>query len=272
MEVKLKTIFFKIAFYVKIYICLVCMYIKTRTQYREDLIIGFGGMLIRLIINILSIKLIFHNIDYIGHYTQNHIYFLYGLSVASSTIAETFFVNIWYLSLHINKGDFIKYRLRPISSLFYYFSETIEFKSITQQIIAIPLIYIFGKRIGINWSLEQIFFMIALMVVSSIIVVEIYICFASLSFWIIDAAPLLDFAQQLIDYSRYPVNIFGGIFRGVFWVITPIAWIAYVPMRLMIGEVSMNMLFLIIAVALLFGIFTSLLWCNGIKRYGGTGS
>lgn len=248
------------------------MYIKTRAQYKEDLIIGFWGMLIRLIINILSIKLIFHNIDYIGHYTQNHIYFLYGVSVASSTIVETFFVNIWHLSLHINKGDFIKYRLRPISSLFYYFSETIEFKSITQQIIALPLIFIFGKKIGIDWNFKNIIFVIVLIIVSSIIVVELYICFASLSFWIIDAAPLLDFTQQLIEYSRYPTNIFGGLFKCFFWILTPIAWIAYVPMRLMIGEVSMYMLLLMFLVAFLFGFFTMLLWCNGIKRYSGTGS
>jgi ABC-2 type transport system permease protein len=197
---------------------------------------------------------------------------MYGLSSLVLIPVETFFVNAWALHTHIIQGTFVKYCLKPINTMFFYFSEIVEIKSLLQLFISIPILIISGKKMGIDWSFPLIGAYILYFICGSIILISIYVMAASLGFWLMNSMSIINFAGQVINFSKYPISIYGTFLKAVFTYILPIGFVSYYPMMLMLGKISYGNVVQAIVTAILFGSVGCLIWHKGVEHYSGTGS
>ncbi len=88
----------------------------------------------------------------------------------------------------------------------------------------------------------------------------ISILLSSFSFFTVGNADVANFTTQIKDIAKYPMTIYPKVLQFVFTFIFPVAFVAFLPMRMIMGDIGV---FLIMLVPLVSGAFY---WFS--KKYG----
>lgn len=268
----LKNLQHKITYYGRIYKRIVGMYVKLRMGYRLDFLVGFFGMIIKSVSGIITLSIIFSNVPQIQGWSYYDLLFMYGLSSLALLPVDMFFSNVYNLHNHIIQGTFVKFCLKPINVMFFYFSEVVEFKALMQLCISIPIIIISGSKMAIHWTPLLIGTYLVYFICSSLIIIAIYVMSASLGFWLTNSMSITNFVSQVMNFAKYPITIYGGCFKFIFSYIIPIGFVAYYPTMLLMGKASYSNLILEVILAIVFMTLSIFVWTKGVEHYSGTGS
>ena len=261
-----------LAYYGRLYKRIVAAHLRVRLGYRMDFLVGFFGMLIKSVSGIITLSIIFNNVPQIEGWSYNDLLFMYGLSSLVLVPVETFFANAWNLHTHIIQGTFVKFCIKPVNTMFFYFSEVVEIKSLMQLFIAIPIIVIAGSRMDIAWTpaLAGVYFIY--FICASLIIISIYVMAASLGFWLMNSMSIINFVGQVMNFAKYPISIYGTGLKFVFSYILPIGFVSYYPTLVLLGKAPYMNLFEAILISLIFFALSSFIWKKGVEHYSGTGS
>lgn len=271
---KQENIFTNLIYYIKIYIMVASQYIKGRLQYRADFFLSIFGMLLINTSGFAGVWVIMQNIHQIAGWTYYELMFLYGFSTLAMAPQQLFLDNAWQLSDKIVNGEFIKYCFRPINILFYYMSETIDIKGISQLIIGSIILIWSWIKLDIPFTILNGFMFIFLYIGATFVCMGLIILFSSFGFMGGGTNSALFMAADLKDYSKYPLTIFNKFFRGLFTVILPLGFIAYYPAQYFISngnDISILTYFSTVFGGLFFFIACKT-WIHFASRYSGTGS
>lgn len=261
-----------VKYYFRILGRVISVYMKARLGYRADFILGFIGMIAKSFLGVITLSIIFSNIPKISGWSFYDLLFFYGLYSIAIVPVNTFFPNVWNLHNHIIQGTFIKFCLKPINTMFFYFSEIVEFKALMQLVVSIPIIIYSSGKIGIVWNAKNILVLIGYFICSSIIIICIYIMAASLGFWLRNSLSIINFIGQMLNFSQYPLNIYNRVFMFIFSYIFPIGFVAYYPALVIFGRSRPSSLFVTVIITAVFMIACSVVWNKGVEHYSGTGS
>lgn len=260
-------------FYVKIYGMIVAQDLKSKMSYRTDFILSIIGMLLSNIAGFISFWILFQNFPSIMGWNYYEMLFFYGFSLLSLTPVQCFFDNNWNLRSNIYSGDFIKYYFRPLNMFFYYESEIFDIKGIGQFIFGIgTIIYAWGK-LNIPVTVLSIVLLVGCFISASLFMIALMNVSAALNFWLVDFALMMQFVWKFKDYARYPITIFGTVFRFLFTFVIPIAFITYYPSLFFLRADNIPVLsYLTPVLGIVFLYISYKIWMKGVDSYSGTGS
>ena len=262
-----------IRFYLRIYRKILAQDLKSKMSYRADFIISTVGMIFTNISGFIGFWILFRNFPSINGWSYYEMLFLYGFSLVSLTPVQCLFDNNWSLRQNVYTGDFIKYCFRPINLFFYYQSEVFDIKGLGQLAFGIgTLAYAWGK-IGLAFTPLMLLKMIVFLLTASLIMIAMQNAAAAACFWIQNSFYILDLAVRFKDYAKYPITIFGPVFRFIFTFIIPLAFIAYYPSLEILRPDEVPLLsWLSPLIGLVFFGLSYKIWMHGAMRYSGTGS
>jgi len=262
-----------IAYYIRIYFLIVSQYIKARMQYKVDFWVSTLGMLLQNLMGYFTLWVLFHSIPALAGWSYDELVFLYAFSLLAISPLQIVFDNVWSLRFHVQQGSFIRYYFKPLNMMFYYMSEVVNIKGITQFVFAIVLLVASSVSLGISWDLGMTLGFLDLLLSASFIMTSLLIMAASSAFWIINSYSVLSFFFRIKDYARYPVTIFTGIFRIIFTFVVPIGFVAFFPSQAILkpAESGWEVWLTPLIGAGLFAL-AYLVWDRGTKAYSGTGS
>lgn len=259
-------------YYCRLYRRIVAAYLKVRLGYRSDFIVGFFGMLLKSVSGIVTLSIIFSNVPQIKGWSYYHLLFMYGLSSMALIPVETFFANAWNLHTHIIQGTFVKFCIKPVNTMFFYFSEIVEIKSLLQLFISIPVIVIAGSRMHIKWTPVLAGIYLIYFICASLIIIAIYVLAASLGFWLMNSMSIINFVGQVMNFAKYPISIYGTCLKAVFTYIVPIGFVSYYPTLVLLGKMSCSNLLEAVGITGMLLLLSSCVWKKGVEYYSGTGS
>ncbi|MBN1216916.1 MAG: ABC-2 family transporter protein [Candidatus Lokiarchaeota archaeon] len=260
-------------FYLKLYFKITGQYIKARMQYRTDFLISIIGIIFTNIIGILFLWVLSLSIPSIGKWKIDHLMFLYGFSLLAVTPLQLFFDHIWMLRYRLQEGEFIKYYLKPLNSMFYYISEVFDLKGLGQLGFSIGILIYSSIKIGFEWTFLIVIIFILLLFSASLIMISLMIIAASTAFWITNSYSVLAFVFNFKDFSKYPLSIFNTIFRYFFTFVIPIGFVAFYPTTLLVFPEDINATIILspfIGIALF--ILAYSIWKKGMNNWSGTGT
>lgn len=262
-----------LAYYTRIYFLIVSQYLKARMQYEADFWISSIGMVLQNAMGYFTLWVLFRTIPQLAGWRYDELVFLYAFSLLSISPLQVVFDNIWNLRTHVQEGTFIRYYFKPINTMFYYMSEMVNIKGITQLVFAIVLLVASSASLGVPWDIPTALAFLGLLVSASFIMTGLLIIAASSAFWIVNSFSVMSFFFRMKDYARYPVTIFTGFFRILFTFVLPIGFVAFFPSQAILrpSEASWEIW---LTPAFGAGIFAlaCLVWNRGTRAYSGTGS
>lgn len=262
-----------LGFYLRIYRKILAQDIKSKMSYRADFIISTLGMIFTNIAGFVSFWIIFQNFPSINGWDFNEMLFLYGFSLVSITPVQCFFDNNWSLRMYVYNGDFIKYCFRPVNLFFYFQSEVFDIKGLGQLAFGIGTIAYAWSRLEIGFSALMLLKLIVFLITASLVMIALQNAAAATCFWIQNSFIVLDLVNKIKDYAKYPITIFGSVFRFVFSFVFPIAFIAYYPSLVILRPDEVPLLsWLSPLVGALFFFLSYKFWMYGALKYNGTGA
>ena len=264
-------------YYLTIYILIVSQYVKQRLQYRVDIAISTIGMLFLNITSFATLWILFRSISSLAGWSFSEMLFLYAFALLSMLPLQLFFDNLWQLRVHLMNGTFIKYYFRPLNIMFYYMSEIVDIKAVSQVILAVAVFIYSSHHLaienGITWNFGRIAVFLILLFNSSLILISIMLIASSSAFWIYNSFAILSFAFKLKDYSRYPASIYNVFLRYSLSFVIPVAFTGYYPVKLLVRPEEVEpVLYFSPLLGILFFFFACCVWERGVRTYDGTGS
>lgn len=263
----------RLAFYTRLYLLLIGKYIQARMQYRADFLISSVGMILGNLAAVGSVWIVFTSIPSLAGYSYPQVIFLYAFALLALTPMQLFFDNLWSLRMATNQGTFIKYYFKPIPTLFYFVSETLDLKGFGLLAFGIGALLWSSGQLGIEWTLVRVILLPLLLGGGAIIFISLMIIAASATFWVKDSFAILAFVSGFRDHARYPMGIYNSFFRFAFTWVVPVGYVAYFPAQFYLSDAIPEWTAWASPVfaAVLFALAV-FVWNRGTRRWAGTGS
>lgn len=260
-------------FYVSMFFQYVAQYMKTRLEYRTDLVVEILSDLLFQAVNLIFILVVFGHTDFLAGWSRDEIIFIYGFFLVPYAFFSAFF-NIWdFNERYIVKGEFDRILTRPIHSLFQILLEKIELEALFGAVTGLAVMFYAGSRLGleVNWF-DPILFV--LFVMGGVLVYAgIFVMLACISFWADARTSIMPMMYNIGNYGRYPVDIYNKVIRFVLTWVLPFAFVGVYPSAYFLGRTEwFKYAFFTPVIGLVFFGVSVLIWNEGVKKYRGAGN
>ncbi|WLR51275.1 ABC-2 family transporter protein [Bacillus tianshenii] len=260
-------------FYLSMFFQYIGQYMKTRLQYRTDMVIEIFSDLLFQAVNLVFILVVFGHTQMLSGWSRDEIIFIYGFFLVPFALFGTFF-NIWdFNERYIVQGEMDRILTRPIHSLFQIILERMELESLFGVITGIVVMLYAGGNLHLAFNWYDPFVFVAMVIGGTLVYGGIFISLASIGFWSDARTSIMPMMYNIGNYGRYPVDIYNPVIRYILTWILPFAFVGVYPSAYFLGRTEWyNYAFLTPVVGVVFFTLSVLVWNQGVKRYRGAGN
>lgn len=241
--------------------------------FRGNFILGMFLVTVESLATYVSVKIVFHHIHSIAGWNYNDMLVLSGVFMTTHALAWLFFkASLQQLDILINRGDLDWLLVKPVDAQFIASSHDIDIEDAARGVVGVVIMYL-GLRgtspIIVATHLPALIttLLCGQMVIYSLCLVLKTISFKSIQGWATNAI-----FWRFHDLARYPTDIYRGIMRTVYTFVFPLAFVATVPARALLGRLSAGYF----AGSLLAGLGTfmvcRIIWKWALKSYSSASS
>ncbi|MGD6800980.1 ABC transporter permease [Rossellomorea vietnamensis] len=260
-------------FYLSMFFRYISQYMKTRLQYRTDLVVEILSDLLFQAVNLVFILVVFGHTQFLSGWTRDEIIFIYGFFLVPFALFSTFF-NIWdFNERYIVKGEMDRILTRPIHSLFQVILERMELESLFGVVTGIVIMVYAGRNLGLTIEWMDPILFVLFVAGGALVYAGIFICLASIGFWSDAKTSIMPMMYNIGNYGRYPVDIYNNVIRFVLTWILPFAFVGVYPAAYFLGREEWYVFsYLTPLIGTAFFALSIFLWNEGVKRYRGAGN
>ncbi len=259
--------------YLKIFISFAKNCFMGEMEFRVNFLAWIFINIFWVFISIVIVDLFYGQVDTIAGWTKNETLVLVSFFNIFIGLMWIFFLpNIVHFHRLTKTGEFDFVLLKPVDSRFWVSTRTIEFDSIPRTFLSIGMVIFYFQTLGIATNPIFVINSIFVALASLLIFYNLYFMLMTTNFWFINLFNIENIVDSFNDMGRYPVQIFQGALRVVFFYIIPLGFIATFPAEVLMGR---NIGFInILMVILLVTTFTisQWFWNFAIKRYSSASS
>ncbi|MFD1735231.1 ABC transporter permease [Bacillus salitolerans] len=260
-------------FYLSMLFQYIGQYMKTRLQYRSDMIVEIISDLLFQAVNLIFILVVFGHTQFLNGWSREEIIFIYGFFLVPFAIFGAFF-NIWdFNDRYIVKGELDRVLTRPIHSLFQIILERIELESLFGVVTGLVIMGYASVNLGLQYEWYDLFIFIFMVLGGVLVYGGIFIMLASIGFWSDARTSIMPTIYNIGNYGRYPVDIYNRVIRYVLTWILPFAFVGVYPSAYFLGkEEWYGYAFLTPVMGLIFITLAIVIWNIGVTKYRGAGN
>ncbi|MGE7433048.1 MULTISPECIES: ABC transporter permease [Kitasatospora] len=243
------------------------------TEYRMDFLLGAGGLLLRVVCQVAVIGMVFRQVPEIAGWHYDQVLFLLGFSLLPRGLDRMFTDQLWILARKlVQNGEFFRYLIRPVHPLFSLLSERFLYPDgFGELLTGAGLVWYAAGRLTLTADTTRLLVAPVLVLCGTLILASIKTLFASLAFWTTNSFPALYAANQLGDFSGYPLDLYHPSLRWLLTWLLPYAFTAYVPASYLLFGRARPLPWLFAVTAGLVALALAV-WHRGVDRYEMTGS
>jgi ABC-2 type transport system permease protein len=251
---------------------------KARMEYRFSFVVEFVVNAMMQVTNLFAIWVIIHRFESLQGWSFGEIAFLGGLLGTCRGIQQIFFAAFDRdLETWIVKGDFDRFLLRPMNTLFLVVASGFNMEGINQFVLNVAIIVYANSLLKIEWTFSKLGYMLVAVLGGSMVAVAISFGIASLIFKFLRAGALRGIVFQTRHFVQYPLKIYGRWAQYLLTFILPFAFLSYYPATYFLdrtGETLFHPYFAYgtpAAGLIAFGI-AYIIWRKGVNSYQSSGS
>jgi ABC-2 type transport system permease protein len=253
---------------------------KEWAAYRSHMLLSLVIGPLYFFIQVCVWQAVFHDKTEVGGFTLVTMIRYYSLVTLINYLIMDFAT--WNLQMLIRTGRFLTFALRPMSHIFFAFSQKAGHRTLGffLEFLPVYLCFVFVFRIWLVPA-EPLWFLISLGF-SFCMSFFISYCIGILGFWLVNTDGvrfIYNFVRDLFAGVLIPLTFFPGPAQTVFFFL-PFQFVAYVPIRVFFGTYTLSGISLPIpaivgiqgcAVLIMWAV-TRMLFSLGMKRFTGAGA
>jgi ABC-2 type transport system permease protein len=256
--------------------------LKTRMEYRGDFFVECMAALLQQAAGLLVVVFLFNKFEAMKGWSREEVFFIYGFSLIPMSFFDAFSMSFYMFSdRYIVNGELDRLLMRPLSSLFQLIMEGISFDFIADLMLGIGVLSYAWKFVGPPVTLEFVLSFAAFVFGAWGVLAGVFLSLTALSFWSQDRLSFLPPVYNLLNFARYPLNIYRPIIRVLLTWVIPFGFVAFYPSIGLMKHPAINdmqyllpahLLFVVPIVGLAMLCLGATIWRLGIRRYSGAGS
>jgi ABC-2 type transport system permease protein len=247
--------------------------IQMSLAYRADTVVNILLNLMWLGWELLSLGIIFSNTDTIGGWDFGELIALLGVfRLVHTLMIALIWPNTEKFNQSIRDGSMDYTLLQPINSMFL-----VTFSRITVwrawDLVLAAILIIAGMNLSDDTTTTlSILTFILLTISGAIIIYSLWIVLIALTFWFTKFDNNVTILQALLDTGRYPVTVYPVWLQILVTFVIPIAVATTVPLQGLRGDLTMDRVFMFVAIGAASFLIASQVWKRGLKQYSGASS
>lgn len=259
---------------VRLYLKLQYVQLRTIVEYRGDFWIGILGAALMQGAGLVFISALFSRVPDVAGWTVWEIAVLYGLALTPKGLTELLCDGPWMLRSLVNTGEFDRLLVRPVSPALQAATKIASIHGLGQLALGSVAIAIGTSRSGMDWSIWKVLFLLATIGSGFAMICAINFLANLIGFWEPSTQSALPtMYTMLIDFAKFPLEIYSLVIRVLVTVIAPFAFLSYFP-GLVLLDKDTPWRWLGFASPLVTGlvvVITAWLWRKALARYQGVG-
>ena len=260
--------------YARLYLKLQLIQLRTAVEYRADFWIGILGASLMHGAGLVFVVALFGQINEIAGWSAWEVAILYGLALIPRGLTELFCDGPWTLRMMLNKGEFDRVLVRPVSPALQVATMLASIHGVGQLTLGTVTFWLGASRSDLDWTWWKAAFFVAIVISSWIMFCAINFLVNLIGFWEPSAQSAIPTAYaMLIDFAKFPLDIYHNAIKVLITVVAPYAFISYFPALVLLDkETAWTWLGLASPlVTIVVVLLTSRLWKIGLNRYQGVG-
>jgi ABC-2 type transport system permease protein len=249
--------------------------LKTFVIYKTDFIIGFFAMIASNITGLLFFWVLFQHIPTLNGWIFEEVILITSMATISFGIWGMFFAGptFWHVEHLIRSGDFDNYMTRPVKPLTFLLLESFDTDEIGTLLTGIAMFLYATSALGVTWSITTILMALIFFISGAVIITSTFIIFSTPSFWIVRGGAIGEIMFKLMDFIKYPLNIFNPIVMMFLTFALPLAFVSYYPAQVILQKgTTLYLGYLTPVVAIITFLIANKVWDFAMKKYTSTGS
>ena len=257
-----------------LYFHFVSISFRSQMQYKASFFMSALAHFISTFVDIFAIWILFERFKIVRDWSFYELMPIYGIIHIGFAIAEAFARGFDTFDLIVKYGDFDRYLLRPLNTLFQIAASEVQLLRIGRFTQGLIILCIGCSKLNFHFlSLNTLVIILAVIGTASLFF-GLFILQATFSFWTIESLELMNITTYGgVEAGQYPMNLYNKGFRLFFTFIIPLACVAYYPIAAILQKE--NIAFIAGVTAPIAGIFflfiCCLIWNLGVRHYNSVG-
>lgn len=260
--------------YARLYLKLQLIQLRTAVEYRADFWIGVLGASLMHGAGLVFVVALFGQINEIAGWSAWEVAILYGLAVTPQGLRELFCDGPWTLRTLLNRGEFDRLLVRPVSPALQVATQLASIHGIGQVALGVTAFWLGASRSELEWTWWKPLFLLGVLVSSTVLVTALGFVVNMIGFWEPSTQSAFPTAYVLLsDFAKFPLDVYNNAIKVLITVVAPYAFVSYFPALVLINkETPWKWLGLASPlVTIIVVLLTSRLWQIGLSRYQGVG-
>ena len=238
--------------------------IKSAMAYKVSFFIQALFMCFNNLFFLIVWKVILGNIPTQTDISFDGILYLWSISTMAFGIAYFFFGGINKINEYILNGTMDSFILQPKNLYLNVISSKCKFSACGDFVYGLVIAFIVT-----GCDIPKVLLMLLFSVIGSTFFISSEVILRSITVWLGDTNSLASRYTEtlLITFSTYPENIFSTGIKVLLYTIVPVAYIDYLPIRLLTTHFSLPIFIGIIIVSIVYMLLSIYVFNKAMKNY-----
>ncbi|MDX2973842.1 ABC-2 family transporter protein [Kribbella solani] len=223
--------------WVRQYVILQRAALRAQLQYRVNFWTTLMGGVAYQGTQLLFLGVLLGKFGLIAGWGFREVAFVFAMRLASHALYVVPFGSLRLTDLIVRDGEFDRVLLRPVNPFLQLITRQFPLMSIGDALLGFGALIVFGWQAPVEWSVAKVGYLLLAVIGGGLVETGIQTFFCGLSFVAASTFSLRIFADNsIMQFSGYPLTMFGrGVFYG-FCSVFPMAFIAFLPASLLLGR------------------------------------
>ena len=249
--------------------------IKMRMEYRMDFLVECLASLLQQAAGLLTLMFLFNNFHSMKEWSRDEVLFIYGFSLIPMAFFDAFAMSFYMFSdKYIVGGELDRVLIRPLNSLFQLIMEGVSFDFLADLTLGIVVLSYAWQAVGPPVSATIILQLLICVFGAWGVLTGVFLTLTSLSFWSQDRMSIMPPVYNLLNFARYPLDIYRPFVRILLTWVVPFGFVAFYPSSAFLetgADFREFALYVPLAGLVMLGLGATV-WRLGVRHYAGAGS
>lgn len=258
----------RLRFYLRLYRAFLRTSVVREMEFRANFWAKMFYNAIWLGFFLATLKIIYRHTESIAGWTEPEALVLAStLYFIDALISTFFYFGLSELPAMVRQGtlDFVLFK--PVDSQFWISLRRINLDQLGSLAVSVLLGGYALFRLGYAPSLGNVAIYLAMVLTGVLIFYSFHFMMMTLSIWLVRVDNLWVLSEVFAQIGRFPTDVFDAVLRRVFTYVLPVAFLATIPSKALLGKASLGVLVFAVVWGVVFFVAGRVFWRFALRSY-----
>jgi ABC-2 type transport system permease protein len=252
--------------------------VRSQAQYRTSFAIDIAGSVFFGVLDIASVLVLFRLAPTLGSFGFAEVFLMAALAVTAFATADLAVGNVERLRVYVRSGLLDAVLVRPLGVLVQLTALDVAPRRIGRLVFGIAMLMIAATQAHVPFAPHTLALLAITPVAGAVIFGAVFVATATVAFWWIESGEIANgLTYGGLNFTQYPITIYGPVLRRIFAYAVGFAFVAYYPTLALLDRTDPLggpgvLAYGAPVVAVVAAAAAALMWRIGVRHYRSTGS